>query len=193
MSRRISLFIVCISLTATLFNCSFAAAQENAELKTLRDENARLKTELESANEKIEKLEKQIESMRAKDSKEDQKAAEDLFTVGSVWSGSRFYNQNGKQPNRKAQPWSMKVTERDGKKFKAEISFTAFDGLDKEISVAGSAPTTGKGAVTFKTEAKGIFQQTFKGGLAGGQVSLEFDGTGVEGTRVFGTGDLKRK
>ncbi len=193
MRHRISACLAILTIATIFCSSSIATAQDDAELKSLREANAQLKAELEAAKLRIETLEKLIESMRAKDAKDNQKQAQDLFTVGSIWSGSRFYNQNGKTVNRQAQPWRMEVTERDGKKFRAVITFTAFDGLEKEITVVGTAPVTAKGGVTFKTDQKGIFQQSFNGVLAGQQVSLEFDGTGVEGTRVFGTGDLKRE
>ncbi len=193
MRHRISACLAILTIATIFCSSSIATAQDDAELKSLREANAQLKAELEAAKLRIETLEKLIESMRAKDAKDNQKQAQDLFTVGSIWSGSRFYNQNGKTANRQAQPWRMEVTERDGKKFRAVITFTAFDGLEKEITVVGTAPVTAKGGVTFKTDQKGIFQQSFNGVLAGQQVSLEFDGTGVEGTRVFGTGDLKRE
>ena len=196
MPRRTFVCLFLLIEVTTICSSSFVVAQDDAQLKSLQAENAQLRAALEIANAKIDTLEKQIETMRAKDVNDDNKRAEDLFTVGSVWTGSRFYNQNdqhGKSKDREAQPWTMKVTERDGNIFKAEISFTAFDGLQKEITVAGTAPLTEKGRVTFRTDQKGIFQQAFKGVLAGRQVSLEFDGTSVNATRVFGTGHLKRE
>jgi hypothetical protein len=196
MPQRTYVCLFLLVVVAAICRISIVAAQDETELTGLQAENARLRVALDNANAKIDALEKQIEALRAKHAKDDEKRAEDLFTVGSVWSGSRFYNQNvqnGKGPDREGQPWTMKVTERDGNRFKAEISFTAFDGLQKEITVAGTAPLTEKGRVTFRTDQKGIFQQSFKGILAGRQVSLEFDGTSVNATRVFGTGHLKRE
>ena len=118
----------------------------------------------------------------------EKEAVDDLFQEGSSWSGSRNYTQNG--PNGGFQDWKLVILTRDGDKFTGEIHFTSNDNKAQALAVKGIAPPKDKGKVVFKTEQLGVFQQSFKGVLAGGQISLTFSGTGVEGTRVTGTGTL---
>ena len=174
--------------TCLCFSPHFVIADDSAEVAELQKQNELLTAKLEAAQLKIEKLEQQVKDLKTGEKKTAKEAVDDLFEEGSSWSGTRNYTQNG--PNGGFQDWKLVILTRDGDKFTGEIHFTSNDNKAQALAVKGIAPPKDKGKVVFKTEQLGVFQQSFKGVLAGGQISLTFSGTGVEGTRVTGTGTL---
>ncbi len=172
-------------------------AADTPEVVELKSKNEQLAAKLEAANAKleaatlkIEKLQKEIDELKGKPKAAAKEKEGDLFQEGTTWSGSRNYTQNG--PSKDFQDLKLIVLTREGNKFTGEIHFESIDKKQQQLSISGTAPQTGKGSVTFKTEQKGVFQQTFKGVLAGGQISFTFSGTGVTGDAVKGTGNLKQ-
>lgn len=113
----------------------------------------------------------------------------DLFSEGAVWTGSRFYNHKGADKT-KAQEWKLRIQVRKGSKFEGQIEFISIDGKQQTLAVEGTAPRSDKGKVEFKTSHKGVLQQSFKGALSEGRISVTFSGTGVGGDPVSGTGYL---
>ena len=185
MRKSIAMFLFLAMLQAP-----HAFAQDEAYVATLKRENELLQAKLEAANLKIEKLEKQLAVLQGRNQAGAEKDEDDLFAIGTTWSGSRNYTQNG--PSRDFQDWQLVIVTRDAKKFTGKIHFESIDGIQQTLDVSGYAPVTGKGPVTFRTQQKGIFQQSFKGVLIGGQISLSFTGTGNRGKAVKGTGTLKK-
>ena len=182
--------IIAMFLLVGMLQTPMAFCQDDSDVATLKQENELLQAKLEAANLKIEKLEKQLAELKSRDRDDAVEDEEDPFAIGTAWSGSRNYTQNG--PSQDFQDWQLKIITREGKKFTGEIHFKSNDDTQQTLEVSGSAPNTGKGPVLFKTQQKGIFQQSFKGVLAGSQISLTFTGTGVKGNAVKGTGTLKK-
>ncbi|MBX9584904.1 MAG: hypothetical protein K2X87_31755 [Gemmataceae bacterium] len=112
----------------------------------------------------------------------------DPFEEGAAWEGKRF-TDGGKQD------WQLKVTERDAKKgtFKGEMSITRADNTTDTYKVDGKATAKAKGAVSFKSEKKGFFQQSFTGKLNGGEVAMTWGGKTRAGGDAKGTATLKPK
>ena len=173
-------FFVCVP-------SAFVFSDDSAEVAALKKENELLNAKLEAANLKIEKLQKQLDELKASEKKLPKEKDEDLFQPGTAWSGTRNY-----QPSNEFQDLKLVVLTRDGSKFTGEIHFKSIDNKQQQLAISGKAPQTSKGPVNFKTEQKGIFQQQFTGTLAGGQISFTFKGTAVNGDKVQGTGNLKQ-
>ena len=177
-------------ILAVMLQSPSAFSQGNDDVAELKQENELLRAKLEVANLKIENLERQLAELNSRQRDFTAEDEEDLFTVGSSWSGSRNYTHTG--PSRNFQDWQLKILSREGNQFTGSIHFNSMSGTRQTILVSGNAPVSDKGAVSFKTINKGIFQQSFKGVLAGGQISLSFTGTGERGFPVKGTGTLKQ-
>lgn len=170
---------------------STAISQDKAgDVAALQQQNELLAAKLEAANLKIEKLERQLAELKAEKKTDSVVGAEDQFAVGATWTGTRNYTQNG--PSNDFQDWKLVVTERNGKSFKGEIHFRSIDNKNQVLAVSGTVPGGESGRVIFQTDQKGVFQQKFSGNLKGGQISIQFEGTGVKGGRVTGTGNLKQ-
>lgn len=190
----------CVTILAlSLLACSFATAfRQDADTSNdvvrLKERIELLEAKLRAVELERDSLQDRVDKLEAKDTSNNGRPTDnqpDPFELGSVWHGSRFYTQPGADP-KKAQEWKLVVTEREAKKFKGAIHFQSIDNLNQVLPVSGTAPALGTGKVFFKTDQKGIFQQTFTGVLKGGQISLEFQGTGVTGGKVTGTGNLKQ-
>jgi len=173
-------FVVCVPAT-------FVFADDSADVAALKKENELLTAKLEAALLKIEKLQKELDELKSSEKKLPKEKEEDLFQAGTSWAGTRNY-----MPSNEFQDLKLVVLTRDGNKFTGEIHFKSIDNKQQQLAITGTATQTAKGAVKFKTDQKGIFQQTFTGVLAGGQISFTFTGTAVNGTKVQGTGNLKQ-
>jgi hypothetical protein len=182
-------------LLATLV-LSPASARSEDEATALKQENEKLKDELKKAQAKIASLEAQMKQLRQKLAEKSQTktqhAQSDPFSVGTTFSGSRFYRQKGANQTDE-QLWTLTVTEREKGRFKGLIEFKSLDGRKQKIDVSGTAPPNGKGTIRFKTVSGGTFNQEFNGATTDGRrLALKFKGTGIRGDQVFGDGNLER-
>jgi len=154
-----------------------------SEIQKLREEIETLKNDLSTVTAQRDVLQREItKAKRSEDLSE-----KDQFEVGAKWSGTRFV-----RGIKKAQKWSLVITERDGDRFSGQIQFVSPDNQPQQLDVSGGAPQDASGKVAFKTNALGVLQQTFKGVLKGEQISLSWEGTTVAGKRVVGTANLAR-
>lgn len=189
-------YVLPLSLVLLSFSIAPAFSQDAEkpeDVVRLKERIELLEAKLKAVELERDALQSRVDKLEAKkESHKDQpdKDMADLFEIGATWQGSRFYTQAGADPLA-PQEWKLVITERDGKKFKGDIHFRSIDNLNQTLAVSGLAPISESGKVTFKTEQKGVFQQNFSGVLKGGQISLEFKGTGVTGGPVTGTGNLK--
>jgi hypothetical protein len=169
-------------------------ADDPKEIKPLIERIERLETQLKVAESERDHLQSQLDTLadqlnddkRAKDSSN----SEDQFSVGVRWQGSRKFLQPG--AGKDFANWSLIITKRSRQTFEGEIHFVTIDRQPQVLTVSGVAPQGLSGAVRFKTNQKGILEQSFTGVLKGGQLSLTFSGTSLSGARVFGTANLKK-
>ena len=115
----------------------------------------------------------------------------DPFAQGAVWSGKRFFVlPRGVKP----EDLQLTVTDRDGMKFKGELTLLRPEGNDDTYKVEGVATNKSAGPIDFRTEKKGFFQLRFQGRLSNAGLALEWGGSSfVNGSRVSGTASLKPK
>jgi hypothetical protein len=107
----------------------------------------------------------------------------ELLTKDSVWEGRKKNDKNQVNPNGTDEPFELTVSERDGKKFKGTILVNAKRTYVVEGKVDGDK-------LTFTSEKKDNFQQTFSGQLKAGTVDFTFAGSGANGEAVKGTATL---
>lgn len=110
------------------------------------------------------------------------------------WSGVRKMEKN----NGKLRPGLLMVltiTERKDKEFKGTLVLNMdASGKNKfEVGVTGTGPAEGDGDVNFKSERKGSFEQTFRGKLVNGAISLDFRGKNSADESVDGVVNLLPK
>lgn len=111
----------------------------------------------------------------------------DPFPVGAVWEGTRaFKGQEGV-----SQEWSLKITDRKGQDFKGEITLSTPNGpMTCPVSGSTQVPSGFAGKLTFQSERKGQFRQSFEGTYRTDEVRVLFHGTGFNGKEVSGTAVL---
>lgn len=182
--------IASIALLLTVFVSSVVGQDKANELSRLKQENQRLEAKLQVAELKIQRLEKQIAELKTENDDDSGENPNDLFTAGTIWTGTRNYNQNGNSKG--FQDWKLVITERKGRRFEGDLMFQSIDGQNQSLQVQGTAPTGTSGNIEFKTKAKGLLQQKFSGKLTDGQIGLVFSGTGLRGNAVSGTGTLRQ-
>lgn len=162
-----------------------------------KDENSRLKSEIQKLRDVIKKLEHDLRTVTAERDalkreitrarRSEQLSNNDLFQLGAKWSGTRFV-----RGLKKGQQWSLVITEREDERFSGQIQFVSPDNQAQQLDVSGRAPKTASGKVVFKTNTLGVMQQAFNGVLKGEQISLSWEGTTVKGRRVVGTANLAK-
>jgi hypothetical protein len=116
-----------------------------------------------------------------------QKKGNDPFLAGSEWGGTRNL-KGGNGP----QDWSMTITKRDAKNgtFEGTITIQRPKGGPDTYTFIGTAGAT---KLKFTTEKKGRFKQKFEGEIKGGEIVVDFEGTGIGGDPVSGNARLKPK
>ncbi len=163
-------------------------SKENARLTA---ENEKFRKENQILREELALLKKDAKRP-GKIGKQEADPADDPFAVGTVFTGTRFYNRKG--ADKEGQPLMLEIVERDERKFNGKISFEAIDGNQVSYVVKGLAPTKAPGAIEFESEKKGLFKQYFSGQIdKAGEVSMIFRGTGVPGFYVEGRAVLRKK
>lgn len=183
-------------------SCTFAQAQDAStkviellekDVARLQEENDNLKMENKELKKQLETLESRLNKKGNSKEKEGEGEATDLFSVGTTWSGTRYYTQKGADPS-KPQDWQLIITERKGRSFKGDVKFVAIFTDKKPVSfqVSGTAPKEDHGQVNFRSVQRGAFDQQYKGLLSDGQITLEFSGTGNKGGPAQGNGTLKQ-
>ena len=110
-------------------------------------------------------------------------AAADEFAVGTVWKGEKHRNETNK-----TMPAALKVTERDGKRFKGELTLDA----NTVNVVAGTLTADGKIVWDTTEVVKGATNQPVAGTLDGTRIAVKFAVTvRSNGKSYTATGTIK--
>ncbi len=101
----------------------------------------------------------------------------DAFQPGSDWVGDRFANGD------RLVGFQIHVAKREGADFSGEITI----GEGRKYAIMG---TIIDGALWFKSEKKGQFEQIFSGTVRGPEINLNFEGRSLTGGFIEGTATL---
>lgn len=167
--------------------CGAAQAQEGAaDLKGQIDE---LETRLKLADELVELLQKETETLRAENAKlkgEETSAATDSdpFQVGVVWAGQAKTAGNTAR-------WAISIAERNGNKLSGVVAVVGPEGNKNEFPVSGTAPAKGNGLVILESPLRGRAKIFLRGRLINGEIALAFSRTNRLGEKSFGSAYLR--
>jgi cell division protein FtsB len=188
---------ITVFLLGILLLSGRVSAQDAGEVAKLKREIELLKEKNELLTRENTTLKKEVAQLKAGGVKNPaDKPADDAFAKAAVFEGRRQYLAPAQ-----TQTVRLEITERDGTSFKGQLTIQNFDDKTKKadesttrvVKVEGTAPVGAKGAVRFKTEKSGKFEQTFTGKLNNGAVGFEFSGSNWVGVQSSGSGEIKAR
>ena len=168
--------IALVTVLSSALLAAPVAAQSPEDVRQLKLENDLLKAQLEAANLKNEKLQRENESLSKSLAELREKMSIDLFAKGAKFDGGFRFTNEPTLP--RPVSWQIEITEREGETFKGVYTIRRIntDGKLVSIGINGKAPKGGSGPVIFDTEGrrdgKGYF--SFSGKLNQSKVSLTF-------------------